>query len=99
MFNVDLIGARVRRVITSAALSLLAACGDSTAPATGSGLYRLATVNASALPYLCPPSNSTSYYCTIYGGELLLRPDATFALAIDGVPYFFEGTMFASAIR
>jgi hypothetical protein len=87
----DRTGAPRRRAIACATLSLLAACGDSTAPATGSGLYRLATVNASALPYICPPS-STGYACAIYSGELLLRPNATFALAIDGVPFFFDGT-------
>ena len=75
-----------------ATLSLLAACGDSTAPAAGSAFYRLATVNSSTVPYLCPPSNSTSYFCAIYGGELLLRPNATFTLAIDGVPFLFEGS-------
>lgn len=92
MFDFDLIDSRARRAVASATLSMFAACGDSTAPASGSAFYRLATVNSSSLPYLCPPSNSTSYSCALYGGELLLRPNATFTLAIDGVPFLFEGT-------
>ncbi len=74
-----------------ATLALLAACGDSTSPAARSGLYRLATVNAGPLPYFCPPSLSGSY-CAIRRGEMLLRPDATFSLAIDGALFLFEGT-------
>ena len=77
LFDLDLIDSRARRAVASATLSMFAACGDSTAPASGSAFYRLATVNSSSLPYLCPPSNSTSYSCALYGGELLLRPDAS----------------------
>ena len=92
LLDFDVIGPRVKRTVIGAALSLLAACGDGTAPGASSGFFRLATVNALALPFICPPSSFTGP-CEIRGGELLLRPDATFTLAVDGIGLLnVEGT-------
>lgn len=84
-------GSRAWRAVASATLTLFAACGDGTGPSGGSAFYRIATVNARPLPYFCPPS-ATSGTCTISGGELLLRDDGAFALAIDRFGWLYEGT-------
>src|SRR5687768_17252694 len=92
MLRLNAVGSRTRQAVTCGTLSLLAACGDSTAPGAGSAFFRLATVNSRPLPFICPPGIGTSVSCVIYRGELLLRRDATFTLGIEGIPFLFEGT-------
>ena len=88
----NVVGSRFRHAAACGTLSLLVACGDSTAPGAGSEFFRLSTVNSRSLPYVCPPSTGTSVSCVIFRGELLLRRDATFTLAIEGIPFLLEGS-------
>jgi hypothetical protein len=92
VFRFLVIDSRARRAVRCATLSLIVACSDSTAPTARSGLFRLTTVNSLSLPFFCPPS-SFSGPCEIRGGELLLRPDATFTIGVDGIALInFDGT-------
>lgn len=80
-----------RRLTLCAAVLILTGCSESTAPGGSRGFFRLATVNSTSLPYQCPPS-ANSPPCSIAAGELLLRPNATFTLAVDGILFLMEGT-------
>lgn len=69
-----------RTLIDAALILLVGACGGgATGPARGSGVYRLATVNGSPVPYSFPPSIGL----TIVSGDLYLRPDGTFGLGVQ----------------
>ena len=87
------IGSRPRpRLATACGVAcLLAACDDSTAPNGAVGFFRLETVNSVAVPYVSPPSSSNPFV-SIAGGQLLLRRNGTFTLAIEGMAWLFEGT-------
>ena len=75
------------------ALTLLSACRDDTSlsPDAGPGFFRLESVNSVPLPYRSPPSVSLPPITTA-AGELLVRPDATFFLTVDGLTLFLQGT-------
>jgi len=74
-----------------AVLAGLAACRDDTSPDSGVGFFRLESVNSVPLPYRSPPDpNAPSI--RIASGELLIRPDGTFALTVDGLELFLHGT-------
>jgi hypothetical protein len=81
------------RVVGTAfsALLSLSACHDDTAPDRGVGFFQLESVNSVPLPYKAPPG-SPSAPLTITGGALVLRPDATFTLSVDGLMLFLYGT-------
>jgi len=86
------IRSRVRVTILGALTCFAVACGDdSTSPSAGGSLFRLATVNSVAVPYVSPPSASIPFF-TIPDGQLLLRPDETFTLSIEGLLVFVDGT-------
>ncbi|HEY8470215.1 MAG TPA: hypothetical protein VIL18_11260 [Longimicrobiales bacterium] len=71
-----------RSLIVAALILMVGACGgDTTGPARGSGVYRLATVNGMPVPYSSPPSTGLS--STIVSGDLYLRPDGTFGLGVQ----------------
>ena len=90
---------RIRRTLAPAvgptvalcALACLAACRDDTAPDAGVGFFRLESFNSMPLPYKSPRDPNGPLY-TITRGELLIRPNGTFVLTVDGIELFLHGT-------
>lgn len=71
-------------LLAIAALVATAACGGDPLSASAlAGLYRLATVDGQALPYVSPPSGG-GLSAVIPYGDLALRGDRTFGLGIGG---------------
>lgn len=82
----------IRHLIVAVLILQSVACADSpSAPRpSGSGLYRLATVNGQSLPYLSPPSVSATR--TVDRSDLLLGDDGSFGLGLSGQPgYYVSG--------
>ena len=90
----------IRRLLTHRPLGLVlalvvaAGCGDGVGPLRNApGYYRLVSVNGQPLPYISPPSMGLLY--SIWRGDLILRPNGTFASGIGGnvgFGFLAEGT-------
>ncbi|HLT91497.1 MAG TPA: hypothetical protein VKZ85_11175 [Woeseiaceae bacterium] len=73
-----------RSLIVAAVILVVGACGgDTTGPARGSGLYRLASVNGVPVPAYFPPSTGLD---AVLSGDLYLRADGTFGLGLQCTP-------------
>ena len=81
----------VAALVAAAALASCAS-GDPTGPGAGPSLYRLVSVDGSALPF-SGPSAPFGWWETVTHGELLLRADGSFALGLPsgGMSMLLEG--------
>lgn len=78
---------RLPALIACVATVATAACSDSTAPSRAVGHYELVAVNGNPMPLL--PSVTVHAITPLYLGDLVLRADGTYGLAIG---FFTEGT-------
>lgn len=78
-----------RSLTAAAVILMLCACGgDTTGPARGAGIYRLATVDGAPVPVFFSPSTGLE---PILSGDLYLRADGTFGLGLQCTCEFHEG--------